>query len=102
MSNFLASVSAVGLVAVATAALADDPMRLSPAQMDQVTAGEARATIDASGSIAIGPNKARTSASGLAIGSTSASVMTTLAASKTSTPGHLETVQSASSDAVAR
>jgi hypothetical protein len=102
VSTFLATVSAIGLVAVATAALAGEPMSLNQAQMDRITAGEARSAIEVAGSSAIGPSKALASASGLAVGSTSASVTTTIEASITSTPGSLVAVASSSSSAIAR
>jgi hypothetical protein len=102
VGNFLATVSTVGLVAVATAALADEPTSLNQVQMDQITAGEARSAIEVAGSSAIGPSKAVVSASGLAVGSTSASVTTTIEASLTSTPGSLVGVASSNSSALAR
>jgi hypothetical protein len=108
MKTLFASI--LGLTAIASITLAEEPrhrdavqpMQLSPAQMDQVTAGEARSAIEVSGSIAVGPNEARMNASGLATGPTSASVTITFEVSETSSPGRLETVQSTSSYAAAR
>jgi hypothetical protein len=100
MKTPLASI--LGLTALTSVALAGEPMRLTLAQMDQVTAGQARASAEASGSLAVGPSKTLMSASGKAIGSTSASVTTTIGASITSTPGRVVSVASTSSSAIAR